>query len=58
MKNNMNNMQTLKPIILFLSIALATPLFSTAYAKACKDFSTHQEAQAWYEKHKKSGQTG
>ena len=33
MKNNMNNMQTLKPIILFLSIALATPLFSTAYAK-------------------------
>lgn len=58
MKNNMNNMQTLKPIILFLSIALATPLFSTAYAKACKDFSTHQEAQVWYEKHNKSGQTG
>ena len=50
--------KTIKPMVLFLSIALATPLFSTAYAKACKDFSTHQEAQAWYEKHKKSGQTG
>ena len=50
--------KTIKPIVLFLSIALATPLLSTAYAKACKDFSTHQEAQAWYEKRKKSGQTG
>ena len=50
--------KTIKPIVLFLNIALATPLLSTAYAKACKDFSTHQEAQAWYEKRKKSGQTG
>ena len=50
--------KTIKPIVLFLSVALATPLFSTAYAKSCKDFSTHQEAQAWYEKRKKSGQTG
>ena len=50
--------KTIKPIVLFLNIPLATPLLSTAYAKACKDFSTHQEAQAWYEKRKKSGQTG
>lgn len=50
--------KTIKPIVLFLNIALATALLSTAYAKACKDFSTHQEAQAWYEKRKKSGQTG
>lgn len=28
------------------------------YAKKCADFSTQQEAQSWYEKRRKSGQTG
>ncbi|WP_040331053.1 excalibur calcium-binding domain-containing protein [Acinetobacter rudis] len=41
---------------LLLSCLMLFPL--TSYAKKCADFKTQKEAQDWYEKRKKSGQTG
>lgn len=40
---------------LLLGLLFLFPIHS--YAKKCADFNTQKEAQAWYEKRKKAGQT-
>ena len=46
----------MKVILLTLIVILSTTTF--AAVKKCKDFSTQQQAQKWYEERKRSGQTG
>lgn len=48
-------MKTVLTALMACSLTLAA---SPALAKSCKDFSTHQAAQKWYEARKASGQTG
>ena len=47
----------MKVILLTLIVILSTTT-TFAAVKKCKDFSTQQQAQKWYEERKRSGQTG
>ena len=47
----------MKVILLTLIVMLSTTT-TFAAVKKCKDFSTQQQAQKWYEERKRSGQTG
>ncbi|QER39245.1 excalibur calcium-binding domain-containing protein [Acinetobacter halotolerans] len=42
----------------YITFILLALISVQSYAKKCADFTTQQEAQSWYEKRKKSGQTG
>ena len=45
--------------IILLTLLIILPATTTfAAAKKCKDFSTQQQAQNWYEARKKSGLAG